>query len=29
MFVIPATAIALAAVLYAGSRTIEKDMRRV
>ncbi len=29
MFVIPAMAIALALVLYAGSRTIEKDMQRV
>jgi predicted MFS family arabinose efflux permease len=29
MFVIPAMAIGLALVLYAGSRTIEKDMRRV
>ena len=29
MFIIPATAIALALVLYAGSRTIEADMRRM
>ena len=29
MFIIPATAIALALVLYAGSRTIETDMRRL
>jgi predicted MFS family arabinose efflux permease len=29
MFIIPAMAVALALVLYAGSRTIEADMRRV
>jgi predicted MFS family arabinose efflux permease len=29
MFILPAMAIALALVLYAGSRTIEGDMRRV
>jgi predicted MFS family arabinose efflux permease len=29
MFIIPATAIGLALVLYAGSRTIQADMRRV
>jgi hypothetical protein len=28
MFIIPAMAIALALVLYAGSRTIERDMAR-
>ena len=29
MLIIPAMAIALALVLYAGSRTIERDMARV
>jgi MFS family permease len=29
MFILPVMAIALALVLYAGSRTIERDMRRV
>ena len=29
MFIIPTMAIALALVLYAGSRTIERDMARV
>ena len=29
MFVIPACALGLALVLYAGSRTIEADMERV
>jgi hypothetical protein len=29
MFILPAMAIALALVLYAGSRTIEADMRKI